>query len=168
MYNEYVVEPEELEKYAHYLREWQVAWPMHKFQKFVHMVCAVADQKGEKNEDIALTLFNRCRNTIFTHGIMQKVWNIVAEMIMKCGALPNRRKIEIYKEFVKIANSSYDWKEFLSTEKDNNDSTGPTLCFDVYQSNPLNELSDLLMNCHCLQTAVQESMRLVDSRDHTV
>ena len=155
MYDECVVEPEELEKYALYLKEWtEVPWPMHKFQQLVRTVCAVSDQNGEKNEDVAQSLFVRCRDEIFTQGIMQKVWNIVASIIIFCGALPDRREIAIYKEFVKIANSSYDWKELL-TEKDNDDSTGPSLVFDVYQPNPLNDFRSSLMNC--LQSAVQES-----------
>jgi hypothetical protein len=152
MYHEYVVQPKELEKYARYLMEWpEVPWSMHKFRKFVSTVCAVADQK---NEDVAKSLFERCRNIVFTDELMQQAWNIVAEIIIKCGALPDRREISIYKEFIKIANSTYDWKK-LSSEKDKDDSTGPSLMFDVYQSNPLNELSTLLMNC--LQTVERES-----------
>ena len=150
--NEYIIEPEELERNEEYLRRFaEESWSMHKFQQLVRTVCAVAD---EKDKDIAQSLFERCRDEVFRPGIMTKVWNVVADIIIKCGALPDKREIAIYKEFVKIAQSSYGWKELL-TEEDNDDSTGPTLCFDVNQSNPVNEVLANLMNC--LLTEIQES-----------
>lgn len=155
-YSEYIVEPDEQIKHARNLKRMsKECMAMPRFKLLIRTVCNVANLQGKGDKYIAQSLFERCRDDVFRPEIMPKAWNIVSEIILKSGALPSKREIAIYKEFIKIAENTYNWKQ-LYTEEDNDDSTGPTLCFDVTQSNQLNELCQTLI--HRLQMEYQQSV----------
>lgn len=136
LFQEFVVDREEIERMVRRTELMSNSRiTLSRFQKLISTVCTCSEHKGMTVQETASLLFEKCQtDDHFGQTIMLKAWNMIAEIILKCGALPSGREFVIYKAFVDIAERTYGWKELI-TEEGKEDSTGPTLCFETKSPN---------------------------------